>query len=123
MSWRGAVRAALWLAALTALVFAAPVVLLAVDEVAVPPLSTAPDLPAGVTAEDGDVYCGSGGCYRSFTLTGPDGWTPDELAASTGLTEEECPVRSLLDRRRVCRGVTVTGGEVRMYLLYDRYWT
>jgi hypothetical protein len=123
MSWRSAVRAALWLAALVALVVTAPVVLLAFDEAAVPPVSTAPDLPAGVTAADGDVYCGSGGCYRSFTLTGPDGQTPEELAASTGLTEEQCPVRNLLDRRRVCGYVSVVGDEVRLSLYYGRYWT
>ena len=122
MSWRGALWAALWLAALTALLSIAPY-FLTIDGAAVPPVSIAPDLPAGVTKADGDIYCGSGGCYRQFTLTGPEGRTPEELAASTGLTEEECRARNLIDRRRVCRWVRVAGDEVRLYLSYDRYWS
>jgi hypothetical protein len=108
------------LAVCVALFLVAPVLWLAVDEGAVPASSDAPALPAGVTVAHEEVMCGSGGCWRELTLNGPDGQAPAELAAILGLPHETCSARSLLDRRRVCSGVTVIGEKVLVYVQFDR---
>lgn len=103
-----------------AVVFVAPAVWLAVDEAAVPPRSDVPALPAGVRVIDEQVQCGSGGCWRELTLAGPANESPTQIAAGLGLSHETCSPRSLVDRREVCRGVTVTGGKVRLYVKFHR---
>ncbi|MFD2080113.1 hypothetical protein SAMN05421678_10554 [Actinopolymorpha cephalotaxi] len=103
-----------------AVVFVAPVIWLAVDEAAVPPRSDVPALPTGVRVVDEQVQCGSGGCWRELTLAGPANESPTEIAASLGLRRETCSPRSLVDRREVCRGVNVTGGNVRLYVKFHR---
>ena len=97
----------------------APVVLLVIDEAAVPPASAAPDLPAPVTATHRGVKCGSGGCWREWTLRGPEGTSGTELADSLDLADERCSARSLLDRRVVCTWVD-GGREARLFVRYDR---
>ncbi len=106
--------------AVIAVIVIAPTLWLAVDEAAVPPRSDVPALPAGVRVVDRAVKCGSGGCWRELTLTGPANETPTQVAASLGLSHETCSPRSLVDRRKVCRGVTVTGGKVRLHVQYHR---
>ncbi|MPV36826.1 hypothetical protein [Georgenia subflava] len=98
-----------------------PVVMIEIDDGwAIPPSSDAPDLPAGVTIASDERQCGSGGCWRELTLHGPEHQTPEELAATLDIPEEVCRARSLLDRRRVCTGVT-THDHVRVYLQFDRH--
>lgn len=89
------------------------------DGWAIPPSSDAPDLPAGVTITRDERQCASGGCWRELTLRGSEHQTPEELAVALEMPEEVCRARSLLDRRRVCTGVTV-GDQVRIYLQFDR---
>ncbi|GAA2757229.1 hypothetical protein [Actinopolymorpha rutila] len=98
----------------------APVAWLAVDEAAVPPRSDVPALPAGVRVADEAVKCGSGGCWRELTLTGPANESPSQIAADLGLPRETCGPRSLFDRREVCRGVNVADGKVRLYVQFHR---
>lgn len=98
-----------------------PVVMIEIgDGAAIPPSSDGPDLPAGVDVASDERQCGSGGCWRELTLRGPEHQTAEELAASLDLAEESCRTRSLLDRRRVCTGVTIAGDEVRIYVQFDR---
>lgn len=108
------------LVVLTVLVLVLPVLWLQVDEGAVPGASDVPALPAGVAVAHEDVQCGSSGCWRELRLSGPEGRSPAEIAASVGLSHERCAARSLLDRRRICTGVTVVGEQVRLYVRYDR---
>lgn len=97
-----------------------PVVMIEIgDGNAIPPSSDAPDLPADVSIESDERQCGSGGCWRELTLHGPEHQTAEELAASLDMPEESCEARSLLDRRRVCTGVTA-GDQVRIYMQFDR---
>jgi hypothetical protein len=104
-----------------AIVFlAAPVLWLTVDEAAVPPASDAPPLPDGVRAADQQVTCGSGGCWREWTLSGPSSQSETELLDSLDLSVESCAARSLLDRREVCTWLDVVDGDVRLYLQFDR---
>lgn len=105
---------------LAALVLFGPVLWLAVDEEAVPASSDVPALPAGVTVTHEDVQCGSGGCWRELRLRGTGGQSAAEIAAGVGLQHETCQARSLLDRRRVCSGVSVIGDDVRLYVRFDR---
>ena len=106
-------------AVVTGLVLAAPVLWLRIDEAGVPPLSDA-RLPAGATVRHEEIQCGSGGCWRELTLDGLPGNSSEERAASIGHPHETCRARSLIDRRRVCTGVTVVGQRIRLYLQYDR---
>ena len=108
------------IAVFVALVLVWPVVSLALDEGAVPPLSAAPPLPPGVTVGQHELRCGSGGCYHQLALWVPRDQSPAEVAASLGMPEETCRRRSLLDRRRVCSGAAVNGRVVVLYLRYDR---
>ncbi len=103
-------------AALAAGLFA-PVLLINIDEMAVPPAS---ELPDGLAVESEELGCGSGGCWRDFRVRPPEGQSAEELAAELGLGRDSCAARSLLDRRRVCTGGNVLGDQVRVYLLYER---
>ena len=102
------------------LALAAPALLVRWDEAAVPPSSDVPALPADVTITADEVFCGSGGCYRTVRLRPAAGQTPLELATVLALPHEECSARSLLDRRVVCTGLHVLDDEVSVYLLFDR---
>jgi hypothetical protein len=107
--------------ALAFVVFVAtPLLWLTVDETAVPSLDDMPPLPVGVAVAQQEVHCGSGGCWREVTLTGPANQSPPQLAASVGPAREICRARGLLDRREVCRGVQVSGEKVRLYLQFHR---
>ncbi|WP_020013829.1 hypothetical protein [Promicromonospora sukumoe] len=114
--------------ALVGAVLAAPPLWLALDESAVPPVSTFPDLPDGARVTSVDIGCGSGGCWQELTVLAPAGTTGAALAAEVAPEGEECPVRSLIDLRRVCTGVVATGtldepdatDAVRFYVQYDR---
>ena len=108
-------------------VLAAPKLWLAVDESAVPPSSTFPDLPDGARVTTVDMGCGSGGCWHELTVRAPDGATGAELVAAVLPDGPECVARSLIDRRRVCTGVIETAttdlaedDAVRFYVQYDR---
>ena len=103
-----------------ALVLLWPVVSLALDEGAVPPLSAVPPLPPGVTIGQEELRCGSGGCYHHLALWVPHDQRPAEAAAGLGAPHETCRRASLLDRRRVCSGAAVDGRRVVLYLRYDR---
>ncbi|GAA4425652.1 hypothetical protein GCM10023169_23510 [Georgenia halophila] len=115
---------ALALVALTAIVLAAPVLLLILDEGAVPPRSDVPDLPDDVRVTHEEVLCGSGGCYRDLTLEGPPDHTPAQTAASMGSPQQTCSARNLLDRRRVCTHVEIIQDAVHLYVQFQRpRWT
>jgi hypothetical protein len=53
-------------------------------------------------------------------LSGSETQSRAELADSLGISGESCAARSLLDRREVCTWVEVVGGEVRLFLQFDR---
>jgi hypothetical protein len=120
MSRRTVGLALTWLAVFVTLVLVWPVVSLALDEGAVPPLSAAPPLPPGVRIGQDELRCGSGGCYHQLSLWVPRDQRPAQVAASLGAPHETCRRASLLDRRRVCSGATVDGRRVLLYLRYDR---
>jgi hypothetical protein len=120
MSWRGVGVAVALLVLSASLVLGGPVLWLQVDEGAIPPSSDVPSLPAGVSINSGEVLCGSGGCYRRLTLSGPAGQSPEELAASIGLPHQVCHARSLLDRRRVCSHLDVAPEDVFLVVQFDR---
>ncbi len=109
-------------------VLAAPPLRLALDESAVPPASTFPDLPDGARVTSVDMGCGSGGCWQELTVLAPAGMTGAALADEVAPEGGDCPVRSLIDLRRVCTGVVATGtldepdatDIVRLYVQYDR---
>lgn len=119
--WKTWVALVLVLVAVAGTAILAPVVLIEIDDGwAIPPSTDVPDLPAGVTIASDERQCGSGGCWRELTVRGPEHRTAEDVAASLGIPEETCRARSLLDRRRVCTGVTVAGDDVRIYLLFER---
>ncbi|MGW6005200.1 hypothetical protein ACWFNS_05220 [Oerskovia enterophila] len=104
-----------------ALTYEAGAILLAEsDEGGIPPASAVPALPQGVTITTDGMGCGSGGCWRELTLSGPPGQSPTDLAASVAPAGQACTGRSWITARRVCSDVTVTGDEVRLNLYYDR---
>ncbi|MFI5842491.1 hypothetical protein ACIA8K_22565 [Catenuloplanes sp. NPDC051500] len=72
------------------------------DEGALPPRSSAPDLPAGASVVDESVACGSGGCWRLITVAPPAGTSPVDLAAGMGLSEERCTEPTIVEPRSVC---------------------
>ena len=121
MSWRTIGRLVAWLVVLAALVVVTPVLWLkTIDEAGVPPASDAPPLPAGVTVADGEIRCGSGGCYRLMRLHGSAAQTPAELVESTGLRHQTCGARGLLDRRHVCSHVEDLADGVYLIVQFDR---
>ncbi len=124
---RTAVKLVLAGLVLVGVVLAAPPLWLAVDESAMPPSSTFPDLPDGARVTAVDMGCGSGGCWRELTVQAPAGATGAELVAAVLPDGEECVARSLIDRRRVCTGVIETAktnlaesDAARFYVQYDR---
>ena len=121
---RVARRVVLALALSGVVYFVVPVLSLAFDEAAVPAVSDAPPLPEGVTVAHEDVLCGSGGCWRELTLDGPGGRSAGELAAWLGVEpgQEICEARNLVDRRRVCSGVSDPARGAVGYLRFDRSW-
>lgn len=103
-----------------AVLLAAPVIWVHINDAAVPP---GPKVPADVTVLSRDVFCGSGGCYRELVLVGSTGQSGLDLVAALELQvgSEECRPRSLIDRRSACRYVEgVDGDEVRLTTYYDR---
>ena len=120
MRWRTVGAVVVLLTGLVVAALAAPVLWLTIDEAAVPPASEAPALPEGVTAESKGVSCASGGCWREWTLSRPPSPSGRRLAERLDLSEESCVPPGLLDRRRVCTWVNVVGGEVHLYVQYDR---
>lgn len=125
MRWRTVAVSAAAVALLlgfAAVVLAAPVVWLAIDESAVPSASDLPTLPEGVTAQYQGVECGSGGCWREWTLSGTSPTRGDELVGSLDVLADGCAARSLVDRREVCTSVQDVGGETLLYLQFSRPW-
>jgi hypothetical protein len=110
------------LVAVGLVVFVVPWVSLVLDEGAVPAASDAPPLPEGVTVVGEDVHCGSGGCSRELTLGGIGDLSSEEVAADLGLEPGKwvCRARNLLDRRRVCSGVSHLARGVVLHLSFDR---
>lgn len=105
-----------------ALTLAAPVLWLVVDEAAVPPTSDLPSLPAGVSADHQGVDCGSGGCWREWTLSGLSSTDEDDdVAGALDIAGDGCAARSLLDRRQVCTSVRTVRGETRVYVQFRRH--
>lgn len=101
-----------------------PVVSLASDEAAVPAVSDAPQLPQGVTVAHEDVLCGSGGCWRELTLHGSSRPSAEQPAAGLEVKpgQEICAARNLVDRRRVCTGVSELAEGAGLHLRFDRSW-
>ena len=122
MRWKAVAAVVVPLLGLGIVVLAAPVVWLTMDEAAVPPASYEPSLPQGVTASHQGVSCGSGGCWREWTLSGPPSQSGTERADSLGMSGASCTARSLLDRREVCTWVQDINGEARLFLQFDRPW-
>lgn len=110
------------LAALAALSLSVPLLLLALDESAMPPASSLPALPDGARMAAEDMGCGSGGCWLELTVDAPAGMSGEELAAETLSDGEECAFRGVLDLRRVCAGVIDVEEEAaRFYVQYERW--
>lgn len=89
--------------------FVVPVVLVTLDEVAIPPRS---DIPAGLDVVDEGMGCGSGGCWRELTVRPPEGRSAEEYADSFASHSGGCEPRSWVDRREVCTGANARGDVV-----------
>lgn len=89
--------------------FVVPVLLVTLDEVAVPPRS---DIPAGLDVLDEGMGCGSGGCWRELSVRPPDGQSAEEYADSLVSDGLGCEPRSWVDRRRVCTWANARGDVV-----------
>ena len=120
MRWKTVAAVVLLLLGLALVGVTAPVIWLTIDETAVPPASDAPSLPEGVEVADHGVSCGSGGCWRGWTLRGSSSQSGTELVDSLDMPAESCSARSLLDRREVCTWLDVIDGEARLFLRFDR---
>ncbi|MBM7519881.1 hypothetical protein [Nocardioides nitrophenolicus] len=76
-------------------------------ETSVPPRSALPDLPDGLSRSGDTENCGSGSCYREFTVVG----APGDSAADVldRLPDDHCGRHSLVDWRRLCVGYRIQG--------------
>jgi len=116
------VRGVVALAVAAALGLSLPLLLLALDESAMPPASSLPALPDGARVTAEDMGCGSGGCWLELTVDAPAGMSGEALAAETLADGEECAFRGVLDLRRVCAGVIGVEVEAaRFYVQYERW--
>lgn len=113
---RIALRVGGTVAAILALVVVVPLVLVEIDETAVPSISQV-DLPDGVNVDQSSVGCASGGCWLEVRLdtSGRREGVLDQLLAMDGT----CPAVGALDRRRVCIDSASEGG-TSFYLSYKR---
>ncbi|MER7828263.1 hypothetical protein ABTX85_37580 [Streptomyces sp. NPDC096097] len=81
-----------------------------------PPSKALPSLPPGVSMVDEGISCGSGGCWRTATVTSEDGLSRPEVIRELGLQQESCrPSGWLLDWRDVCVGATDNGKNVTIH--------
>lgn len=120
MRWKTVAAVVVSLLGVALVGLAAPVVWLTIDETAVPPASDAPSIPEGVAASHQGVSCGSGGCWREWTLNASPSRSGRQLADNLDIPAESCGSRSLLDRREVCTWVDVIDGEAHLFLQFDR---
>ena len=118
--WKTVAAVVLLLLGVAIVGLTAPIIWLTMDETAVPPASDAPPLPEEVTTSHQDVSCGSGGCWREWTLHRSSSQSGTELVDSLDMPAESCSARSLLDRREVCAWLDVIDGEAHLFLQFDR---
>ncbi|GAA1538119.1 hypothetical protein [Nocardioides humi] len=78
----------------------------------VPPRSDLPDLPPGLSLTDEDDGCGSGSCYREFTVVGAPGESASSIHARLR-SGEGCSRHSLFDWRPLCVEYRIQGKQVR----------
>lgn len=75
-----------------------------------------PPLPPGITMVDEGTSCGSGGCWRTATVTSQDGLSRPEIISELALQQESCHSSGwLLDWRDVCVGARDNGKNVTIY--------
>jgi hypothetical protein len=110
------------LVALAALGLSLPLLLLALDESAMPQASSLPALPDGARVTAEDMSCGSGGCWLELTVDAAAGMSGEELVTETLPDGDDCAFQGVLDLRRVCTWVTgVEAGSAQFNVQYERW--
>lgn len=94
------------------LVVVVPLVLVEIDESAVPSADQV-DLPDGVVVDESSVWCASGGCWLEVHLDTSD--QPEAVLDELRAMDGTCPAVGGLDRRRVC--IDSLGGGVTSFAL------
>ncbi|MDE9366667.1 hypothetical protein PZ938_13720 [Luteipulveratus sp. YIM 133132] len=71
-----------------------------------------PDLPAGLVASSSDLECAGAGCWRTWTISGPDHMTAAEVAARLGGAGQSCGHHGWFDWREACTTVHMSPDQV-----------
>lgn len=88
------------------------------DEGSLPSTSRMPELPPGASVVRQGHSCGSGGCWRTFTVSPAQGQSPKELADELRLAKEVVKPPTLFDPGFVYLGSTPRDSTLIVYFGY-----
>ncbi|MFY1616481.1 hypothetical protein [Micromonospora sp. WMMD736] len=89
------------------------------DEGSLPPKWRIPDVPAGATVVDESQTCGSGGCSWQVTVAPAAGQSPQQLAETMGLAEQQDLPPRLLDPGSVYVVAEPRDGQLVIHVGYE----